>query len=165
MSIGATSMAIDDLVYQIKQLENCEVYPTAGLPFTDLALPPDLEEFYQLCGGATLFKAAEYSIEIVKPIDFVRANPVIAGVDGADDISYEWFVVARADEQYITIDLNVARQGRCYDSFWDCHALPGDCQIVSLSFEALLENLIKGHGTYWFWLQEDFEDLGDAYDM
>jgi antitoxin YokJ len=156
-------MAMADLVAQLRQNDDCQVLPASGIPSAGLRLPADVEEFYRLCGGATLFQGADYSIDIVAPSDFVRANPVIVGKDGADDISYDWFVIAKAGEQYITIDLNESRIGRCYDSFWDRHGVAGECKIVATSFEGLLEQLIETRGAYWYWLDEDFQSLGDAY--
>jgi hypothetical protein len=157
-------MIIAHVVDQIRQLNNCEVLRPAGIPSVGLPLPADLEEFYRLCGGATLYQGSDYSIGIVSPNDFVRANPIIVGEDGEGDISFDWFIVGKADGQYITIDLDKARLGRCYDSFWDQHAVAGSCQIVANSFESLLEQLVNGRGSYWYWLQEGFPSLGDAYD-
>ena len=81
------------------------------------------------------------------------------GEDGLGDISFDWF-----GEQYVTIDLAPERLGRCYDSFWDRHGVPGECQIVATNFGSFLEQLIEGRGTYWYWLGKAFNQLGDAYD-
>jgi hypothetical protein len=35
---------------------------------------------------------------------------------------------------------------------------------VATSFERLLEQLIESRGAYWYWLQDNFQSLGDAYD-
>ncbi len=157
-------MGIEALVEQLRASANCEVHKPAGVPSVGLSLPSDLGKFYELCGGATLHQGADYSIAIVSPADFVRANPIIVGQDCKDDISFDWFVVATTGDQNITIDLNETRVGHCYDSFWDCHGVAGSCQIVAMTFESLLAQLIDGKGAYWFWLQDTFEDLGDAYD-
>ncbi len=157
-------MPIDSLVEQLRQLEACKVRPAVGIPDVGLSIPSDLEEFYRLCGGATLFEGSDYSIEIVAPGDFGRSNPVIVGEDCSNDRSYDWFIIARSETDYITIDLNPDRLGRCYDSFRDCHGLVGNCQVVANSFEGLLELLVESHGEYWYWLQPNFPNLGDAYD-
>lgn len=157
-------MSVKELIEKLQSRNDCQVSPPAGIPSVDLPLPDDLREFYEYCGGARLFEGADYSITIVTPREFLRANPVILGEDAADDISYDWFVIAKAGEQYITIDLNESRSGRCYDSFWDRHGVAGNCQIVANSFEQLLEQLLKGTGGYWYWLQDSFQTLGDAYD-
>jgi len=135
-----------------------------GVPTVDLILPADVSDFYSLCGGARLFLTADYRIDIVTPGDFVRANPVIRGTDGTRDISDDWYIIARCGEQYITIDLNQARLGRCYDSNWDCHAVAGSCAVIALNFESLLRQLMASRGSYWYWLENDFTSLGDAYD-
>jgi hypothetical protein len=80
------------------------------------------------------------------------------------DISYDWFIIGKSSEQYITIDLNPDRLGRCYDSFWDRHGVPADCQIIAKSFTDLLQKLFDGNGDYWYWLKDDFTYIGDAYD-
>jgi hypothetical protein len=162
--LGSTLMSMKELIDQLRYRNDCQVSPPAGIPSVGLPLPADVEEFFELCGGAKLFIGADYAITIVSPDEFIRANPVIVGEDATDDISYDWFVIAKDGGQYITIDLNRSRFGRCYDSFWDRHAVAGECQIVANSFERLLEQLVEGNGTYQYWLQNDFQSLGDAYD-
>ncbi len=157
-------MAIVDLVETMRERNDCKVLSPEGIPVVDLALPLDLKEFYGLCGGAELFKEADYTITIVPPDEFRRANPVIVGQDCSNDISFDWFVVGKSEGDYITIDLNDSRLGRCYDSFHETHGVVGECRILALTFESLLDQLLKGQGDYWYWLQDDFEFLGDAYD-
>ncbi|MCA9039663.1 MAG: hypothetical protein KDA65_04875 [Planctomycetaceae bacterium] len=149
---------------KLSQYEDCHIRPPSGRPSFVETLPDDLDEFYHSCGGVSLFDAADYSIDIVAPNEFVRANPVIALDDGRDDISYDWYIIGKSGEQYITIDLNEKRRGRCYDSNWDCHAVAGSCPIIAKSFTELFERLIESRGLAWFWLSENFSGLGDAYD-
>ncbi|QIH33868.1 hypothetical protein [Sphingobacterium sp. DR205] len=66
--------------------------------------------------------------------------------------------------QYISIDLTNERNGQCYDSFYETHSLQGDSAIVAKNFTELLKNLYANKGKHWYWLPEDFEKLGDAYD-
>ena len=40
----------------------------------------------------------------------------------------------------------------------------GDCPVIAKSFTELLSQLVKNKGKRWYWLKEDFESLGDAYD-
>lgn len=141
-------------------MEPCGV-PTVEEP---LVLPHDLANFYQRAGGGILFSDAPYSFEIVPPCDFVRANPVIRGQEGQGDISYNWFIIAISDSQYITIDLHPDRHGMCYDSFWDRHAIRGDSKIVATSFANLISRLVDSKCEYLYWLMEGFRPLGDAYD-
>ena len=50
------------------------------------------------------------------------------------------------------------------DSFWDRHGVVGEQPIIANSFTELLEQLYQSKGDYFYWLQEDFENIGDAYD-
>lgn len=159
-------MNVLKLIETIRNDKECIFKEGSQLPLLpyNLSLPKDLETFYQNCSGIIFFPGKEYSMEIVSPIDFVRANPVIIGEEGDSDISYNWFIIGKAGLQYITIDLAPARKGRCYDSFWDSHGLVGDTPIISLNFSSLVESLYQGKGDYWYWLQDGFNSLGDAYD-
>ncbi|WP_339733336.1 SMI1/KNR4 family protein [uncultured Gimesia sp.] len=157
-------MSIVKLIEQLNNLSNCEVAPPQGIPAIEIKIPTDLEEFYRLAGGARLFEGADYAIDIVAPNQFVRANPVIVGEACRDDISFDWFIIAQEGEQRLTLDLNPDRYGRCYDSFWDQHGIPGECPVIALSFTHLLAQLIQSKGNYWYWLQENFISLGDSYD-
>jgi len=120
--------------------------------------------FYTQCGGIDLFANKPFGISLVSPSEFVKANPVIARVDGEGDISFDWFIVAKAGEQYVTMDLNPTRLGQCYDSFWDRHAVAGSCPVIAKSYAELLAQLLNGRGENWFWLAPDFQGYGDAYD-
>ena len=120
--------------------------------------------FYERAGGAILFRDEPYDIEIVRPEDFVRGNPEILQDPAEYDISHNWFIVAKSEPQYITIDLAPGRLGRCYDSFWETHALRGDTAIIARSFTELLVHLLKAEGQGLYWLADDFESRGDAYD-
>ncbi|EPZ37121.1 MULTISPECIES: SMI1/KNR4 family protein [Bacillales] len=160
-------MRIENLINKIKNLGDCVVYPPAGIPnvSTSHILPDDVYKFYELCGGALLFEKADYSILIVPPQDFQLANPIIVGELCEEDISSDWYICATdRNGEYITIDLNPGRLGRCYDSFYDRHGVVGECSIIATSFTDLLERLIENRGRHWYWLQEDFIPLGDAYD-
>ncbi len=155
------------LVTKLKTLTNCAVYVSVGLPRIkgEHELPADLKEFYELCGGAMLFEGSNYPVHLMSPNDFVLANPVIIDESGEGDISADWYIVAQGDsEEYVTIDLNKKRLGRCYDSFWDRHGVAGDCPIIAGSFTELLKRLLDQKGQRHYWLRDDFEPYGDAYD-
>lgn len=167
-------MEIKEVLAQIENVPDCFVYPSEGLPniYSEHILPDDLQMFYQLCGGVALFRSSAYSMNIVSPDRFLLANPVLfTGVSEEDlhaikgDISWSWYIVGSAENgQYITIDLFPERLGRCYDSFWDCHAMPGYSQIIAKSFTEMLLRLLENQGKLWYWLQPEFESYGDAYD-
>ncbi len=156
-------MEITTLLKRVDNTEDCFLLPHSGIPCIppEYSLPQDVREFYKHCGGVVLFEKSAYGIWIVSPQNFVRANPIIRGKEGEYDISYHWFIIGRSEEQYISIDLNNARLGRCYDSFWDRHAFPGNCPIIAKSFSDLLLNLLESHGRHWYWLDEKFKHLGD----
>jgi hypothetical protein len=160
-------MSIESLVNKIKTLPDCVVYPPSGIPAVNKShtLPDDVHKFYELCGGVLLYEKADYSILIVPPQDFLLANPIIVGELCEEDISSDWYICATdRNGEYITIDLNPKRLGRCYDSFYDRHGVVGECSIIATSFTDLLERFIENKGRYWYWLQKDFIPLGDAYD-
>src|SRR4051812_8496035 len=160
-------MEILQLLEIISKDANCKVFPSVGKPElpNNIQLPQDLAQFYELCGGVYLFETKEYAIKIVEPEKFVRANPIIILEEGADDNSFDWFIIAHdLSSQYITIDLSEEKKGRCYDSFWEIHASMGNQPIIARSFTQLLANLYENKGQYWYWLREDFNKLGDAYD-
>ncbi len=166
-SEGEEKMRIRDLLALAKAREDCAVQPPSGLPAAlDEAhpLPKEIEEFYTLCGGLELFIGSERFLRIVPPQEFAAANPVICGEQYPEDRSAHWYIIGEDDNgQYITIDLFPERQGRCYDSFWDRHGLAGDCPILAGSFSQLLARLLEEKAD-WYWLREDFQPLGDAYD-
>lgn len=158
--------AIDHILDSISRTPGCSVHPAAGAPPlpSSCALPDDLQLFYKLCGGLILFGESAYGMEVVGPAEFVRANPAIVGEDDVDDPSHDWFIVGQWEEQYVTVDLAPSRLGRCYDSFWDRHASPGNCPVIAQSFTDFLAQSLDNGGEYWYWLQDDFPSLGDAYD-
>lgn len=156
-----------NIMEKISKDPRCVVYPASGRPIVEIKyrIPEDLYEFYRLCGGVSLYRASNYSIDIVKPIEFVLSNINILGERYPDDISSDWFIICKSGlEQAISIDLNEKRLGRCYDSFHEVHAVAGSCKVLSMNFTELLKNLYDSNGDYWFWLNDKFSDLGDAYD-
>ena len=158
---------VKQLLTQINTLPNCRIFEPSRLPIIDVKkhiLPNELKEFYSLCGGLVLFENEEYPIYLVSPDKFVLANPIIVGELCGEDISSNWYIICNdGTDDYLTIDLNGDRLGRCYDSFFDRHGLVGESQIIATSFTDLLERLIKTKGQYWYWLRSDFIALGDAY--
>ncbi|WP_235941351.1 SMI1/KNR4 family protein [Paenibacillus puerhi] len=160
-------MNIKQLLIKIKTLPDCIVYPPTVSPIVERehVVPLDVHEFYKICGGIELFTSSDYSISIVSPKKFVLANPVIVGERCEGDISSNWYIVADdGNGDYLTIDLAKERLGKCYDSFWDKHGVAGDCPIIATSFTDLLLRFMETKGKRWYWLQDDFVSMGDAYD-
>lgn len=158
---------INRLLSALSALPDCKVYPPTTLPEvrSDLVLPDDLRYFYQCCGGCSLYSSTAYPVEVVPPERFKSANLQIIGEEVLDDITHSWSIIClgRSGEA-ISIDLHPHRLGTCYDSFWDCHGVPGDCAVIAASFSDLIERLLSNHGQYWYWLKDDFISMGDAYD-
>src|SRR5688572_7050582 len=126
-------MKINELVQCVKENKDCLVLPPGGLPIVDPKhlLPDDVEEFYSICGGINFFSESNYSIRIASPGEFLSANPKIIGKIYEDDISSSWYIAANdGNNDFITIDLSKERNGKCYDSFFDRHAVAGSCSII-----------------------------------
>jgi antitoxin YokJ len=168
-------MHIDELVTRISTLPNCTVLPPSGLPRTneEHEFTDEIIRFYELCGGVTLFKDAPYSVRILTPDEVIRTTPIFWDdeiLDAADEsieikVSSSWYVIVDLhDSNYLSIDLNRSRLGRCYQTFWDSYAVIGETPIVASSFSDLLERLLENQGDYWYFLKNDFVPLGDAYD-
>jgi hypothetical protein len=158
---------VSALIQRIQSTPGCSLVAPRGLPVLEPGhvLPSDLSEFYGLCGGATLFGEAPYSAAVLPPERCVPANPVIVGDSSEDDISASWYLlVDDGNRNYLSIDLHPQRLGRCYESFFDTHGVAGSCPVVAMSFESLLGQLLNNNGRHWFWMQPEFEPLGDAYD-
>ena len=96
----------------------------------------------------------------------VPANPLLVGEIIPEDISSTWYTIARDPQgNFLTVDLDRTRLGRCYDSFFDRHGIVGSCAVVASSFSDLLHRVWMNRGQYWYWLRDDHVSLGDAYDM
>jgi antitoxin YokJ len=161
-------VSISELLGRVSQTADCSISaptPVPVVPPRGLALPDDLAEFYQLCGGLSLFASSAYAVEILPPDMVVPANIAILGEEFPDDRSSQWVTVAALPNgDFISLDLDRDRLGRCYDSSHEVHGVVGSCAIVANSFSQLLESFLNANGGYWFWLEEDFSYLGDAYD-
>lgn len=167
-------MNVSSLIHKIGRDPLCILHPPTGKPSipATASLPPDLSEFYERCGGASLFLNRGSGFTIVPPADLTPANPVLLGsyylkrkeeID--QDISAWWYLIAkgRNPTESIVIDLHPERLGRCYDAFHQVYAT-ADSKVVAHSFTALLEGLLQVRGENLYWEQDDFEDLGCAYD-
>ncbi len=174
LKIAVTNL--QTLFFQIQETPNCLIHPFSGtstIKFGHL-LPKDLAEFYNSCGGIHLYYTSIYGIEIMPPDRLILANPIIyAGITTEelmstipeDDISWSWYIIGESENggEYITIDLAPERLGRCYESFWETHATPNHSPIIATSFTNLIERLLNAKGHHWYWLQSEFQSLGDAY--
>jgi hypothetical protein len=159
---------IKNLSKVLQELPDCSVEESTGQPSVARAiekLPDDLREFYAEFGGMSLFVNSAAHIKIVGPREFVPANLEIAGELHSEDISSHWYTLAKHDGQpVVTIDLHPERLGRCYDSFWDRHAVVGSSSIIALSFSEWLSRVVQARSNAHYWLFDSFVPYGDAYD-
>jgi antitoxin YokJ len=149
---------IVQLINQIREHPDCLVIPPSlkrlELP-QGLFIPDDLQEFYSMCNGLTLFETAEYTyrilgVEEVLPLDRIYYGECFCN-DGV--ISGSWFFIAEnwnADK--IAIDTHPSRLGRCYDCF-----VGEDYLVIAKSFSELLAALYNNKGDYTYWLKSDFQ--------
>lgn len=171
-------MSIKELVEIVTKINDCRVYTPNGLPIVPegYILPSDIKEFYSLCGGMDLYLNTEgFFYKILSPEKFSFANPDILGEETAleissseeyqGDVTLDCFtIVSDSNGDFLVTDLNKKRHGICYDAFHETYGLVGDMPIIAKSFTELLEKLIKNEGKSIFWLDDNFEPLGDAYD-
>ncbi len=156
-----------DLIDIIANNEKCRlIYKEVKLDYLkQLNLPEDVIRFYSYCDGAILFEHTSYEIIILPSEEIKLANPIIIGELYEEDISSEWYTIAKdMNGEFITIDSNPKRRGYCYDSFWDRHGVPGECKVIAKSFSDMVVNLLSKESYGKYWLDDDFVSLGDAYD-
>lgn len=161
-----------NVLQKIESDPNCKLLKRESIQKSNLKLPSDLKYFYENYDSLELFVNKTYGIRIVSLNEFIPTNKRLYPEDDIiweeleDDISNEWFLIAESKElsQYISIDLRKSHLGYCYDSFLETHATPDESMIIAKSFTELLEKLYSGNGKDWFWLDDEFESYGDAYD-
>lgn len=160
--------SIRSILDEIRRTPNCEVSSPCGLPSLPdgLALPTDLREFYELAGGAVLFseRVCPGRIRIVGPHELQRIDLAIMGGQFATGPFEWWFAIADVmDGNYVAIDLNPEHAGLCYDAFHETFEIPGYVDVIASSFSDLLRRLLDHKEDSTYWLQEDFEPLGEAF--
>ncbi len=161
-------MDVAALLDEIRRNPTCVIHSPVGLPYVrpQYTLPGDVVAFYTLCGGIDFFSTSGAPTCIVPPPQFVPANPVIAFTEeGYDDISDAWHLLAGiSNGDYIVVDCDPTRLGRCYDGNHETYGLGGQTPIIAGSFSEFIERtLAVGEGGY-YWAQPSFHALGDAYD-
>lgn len=155
-------MQVADLVSRIRGASDGVVHGPAGLPavLPPHRMPDDLLSFYRFCGGLVLHQTAPF------PALLVLANPVIVGELGEYDISFAWYILSSdgSNSQIVTIDPAEERLGRCYDSFWDRHAVAGSSTVIARSFSEFLQRSFERDSQDVYWHVPGFVAHGDAYD-
>lgn len=170
----------------MRRKPDCDVRPPAGLPRIrpQHVLPDDVRSFYTACGGFTWNLRVESrlwdSFSVLAPEEVVPANPKVCCIPeeelktmGMDErgISWDWYVIAAdGNGDYMSIDLNPSRLGRCYDTFHETYAVPGESPILGFSFTQFLERITarieSTRHSQWNWIEGGLGTmaLGDAYD-
>lgn len=140
----------------------------SGLPVVEPShrLPDDLVEFYKYYGGGDFFNnSPAFPVRILPPMEVIPSNIKITGKQYHYDMSSSWYVIADAgDGNFVSIDFDENRQGLCYESFEYSHAVAGSCPIISECFASFLTMLINYKGDYFFWKDQGFTPIGDAYE-
>jgi hypothetical protein len=173
-------MNISEILSVMKRSNDFNVRPkksNAKLPLVENGhiLPDDVIKFYSLCDGIDCYIGDYDEDNGGFPIDILPAEKVVpskkainAGlcIDKVIEITSSWYVIADCgDGNYITIDFDKNRLGRCYESFEYTHGSIGDCKIVARSFTEFLEHLIKYDGGFFYWDENpNFSSYGDAFD-
>lgn len=159
---------ITSLIEQIGSTPDCSLMPATGLPSlpSGVDLPPDLRRFYELSGGCVIYskRIRPAPARIVGPQEFERIDLTILGETISPGPFQFWFAIADvADGNYISIDLHPDHCGKCYDCFHETFTIPGYVNVIASSFTDLLSRLVHHTEDSDFWLEEDFQPLGEAF--
>jgi hypothetical protein len=165
-------MDLQGIIRQIQETPNCKVYPSVGKPILRVGhkLPDDLDWFYQMYGGMEIHDGEIYGHRIVPPSEFVPINTIMfpgyPEGEWPEDRSDDWYTIAENyNGDYLAVDLNPERVGRCYNCFYEIHCMPGEQAVVALSFTDLVKNILYAPKNLTsFWDDAGFIQLGDAYD-
>lgn len=161
-------MEIESILEKMRASDRFLVKEPKGKPVINEKhfVSSDVEKFHQLCGGIECYAdGSAFSIRILSPEEVSQANLVLLGEEFDEDISSSWYLIADAEDQnYISIDFSKERNGRCYESFVETHALKDNCPIIARSFTELLLYILTYEGDYFYWKDNDnFVGYGDAY--
>ena len=165
---------LEKIIELISKDKNCQIFEPTPELIIDRKIPDDLNLFFKLTNGVSLFENESFGIKIIRKEEFISTNEYLYPEDDAiweeldGDITNDWFLIGKSQElsQYISIDLTDDKNGKCYDSCLETHGEEGMSEIVAQNFTELLWKLYnsKGKGESWYWLDDKFEKLGDAFD-
>lgn len=150
-----------EIINEAKITPGCILELPSGMPALpdNFTLPLDVREFYSLCGGIDMFPNENWGWRILKPSEVLRADIVLFEIDyrrnpkefdGTPSQSLFMIAVRGCGPDYISIDTDPARAGRCYDAFHDVHATESS-QLLALSFTELLNKLFEWRQNGYFW--------------
>ena len=161
-AVPGSGAALTRVLDEVASRAGCRVLPPDGWPLApaNLAMPDDLHQFYEHCGGLVLFEQAAFPWRISGPHELVPASPrlltpeLTAEIAATDptDLTNGCYVIAdggagAATEPHVVIDLHPDRAGRCYQVFWDTYGLAGDMPIVAYGMAELLHRLLTSRGS------------------
>jgi hypothetical protein len=160
-------LRIAELLELAARRSDCVVAPPRGVPAirSGLMLPNDVVAFYQRCGGLAF---PEGPLAVVGPELFIPTDEALTDPLNPDALTAGCYLVVEEDRDLDTgvragIDLHPERAGKCYELFWDAYGDSMD--VIALSFTELVERILAFEGeTIAYWLADDFEPYGDAYD-
>lgn len=128
----------------------CLTTPSTGFP--KHPVPDDLADFYKHYSSAIFYPQAPYSFTI-QPPELKRSDFVVMNEDLEDPDSANWYVLAKCEDQIISVDLTQGPQfGYCYDSFWDSYPTADESTLIAKSFTELVEKIIACGGNNLFWI-------------
>lgn len=99
---------------------------------------------------------------------FILTNEALTDPLNPDALTAGCYLVVEEDRDLDTcvragIDLLPERAGSCYDVFWDAYGDSKD--VIALNVTELLERILTFEGDeIEYWLADEFEPHGDAYD-
>jgi hypothetical protein len=148
--------AIGDIIAEFRSSPRVRVLPPSGavtLP-AGLTLPPDLSEFYTLCGGVQFLDptADNYpDYRILPPDKVVNIGTATCLEPSAELPLSAWYTVGEDDNgDHVVVDLHTTSGGRCYDVFHETFAMPEYANVVADSFLELLQRVYRRGKAYWF---------------
>jgi hypothetical protein len=160
---------IDAILDRLANDDTCVMSPPCGLPQVaeGLLLPADVVRFYERVGGMVLHKDGRCGswARIVTPREFNRIDAVILGGEMFATGPFEYWhaIVDVQDGNYLAVDIGSEHSGKCLDCFHETFAMPGYVSVVASSFTDLLLRMMKHIEDSAFWLQDEFEALGEGF--
>lgn len=159
---------IDDILDKLADDDTCLMSPPCGLPqvAAGLRLPADVARFYERAGGMVLRKDGRCGsrARVVTPQEFDRIDIAIVGeMFATGPFEYWHAIVDVEDGDYLAIDIGPDQSGKCLDCFHETFACRGYVSVVASSFTDLLMRIINHQDDSAFWLQDEFEALGEGF--
>ncbi|MEU9741173.1 SMI1/KNR4 family protein [Micromonospora chersina] len=171
---GLAARKLRDLLDRIACTHGCSILPPTGGAVAGRGhrIPDDLREFYELCGGAWLFRDGPYRWRVCGPDELVPASPRLLTeaiarevmTEAPEDLTNGCYAVAdgggAATDPHVVIDLHPTRAGRSYLVGSETYGLVGEMPVVATSVPELLRWLLSTDGAN----PTLATSQGDAYD-